>query len=437
MLDSKALTKIQSIILIAVIVVAALGGVTAYFLLNEQEQTSETIKIGVLTDLDMDGSHLLRGTELAAEQLNAEGGILGRQVEVIGEDTVVIGQGLDPVEVNEALTRLLTYHKVDFIIGSATDDVTFMIQDTIAIHKTILFSTAAASDANTQRVLDNYDKYKYYFQGSINSSSISNQSPISQMNYKDITGFNKIGYLAVDMGWTKGVRAGLDVTLPKNGFDLVYKGVYPQGTIDFSSYFAAAEAAGVETLIALIGGRNGIAFVKEYYDRQSPMVIVPGAISAISVSDGWEVTDGKCEHICVRMYAIVAGYPLTSKTLPARQAYIDRWDEVPNTSSGLGYDLLRFILPDAIERAGTIETDAVIEALEQCVVETTNARKFQFTESHGVMIKDFAFESSDDMVAIHFQWQNGKPVPIIPTTLREEAGATLTFPDWLGPWDNP
>jgi hypothetical protein len=35
-----------------------------------------------------------------------------------------------------------------------------------------------------------------------------------------------------------------------------------------------------------------------------------------------------------------------------------------------------------------------------------------------------------------FQWQDGVLVPVYPIWLMEEAGATYTFPDWPGPWDN-
>jgi branched-chain amino acid transport system substrate-binding protein len=435
LLDSKALTKTQSIILIGIILVAVVGGTAFYTLMSGKNQSSETIKIGVFADLDgINGEKLLQGVILAAEQLNAEGGILGKQIEIFGEDSSS-GTGPDPTDVNSALIRLITYHKVDFIIGGATDDISFMCQDTVSEHKKILFSIMAVSDTNTQRVLDDYDKYKYYFMTNWNSSTIFYVVPKAMMSYREITGFNKIGYLAEDLGWTKGIRDGFDYTLPENGFDLVYKGVFPPGTIDFSSYFAAAEAAGVEILIGLMGGTGGIFFVKEYHDRQSPLVIVPGYIGAISVPEGWERTDGKCEYVCVIMTAIVAGYPLTSKTLPAYQAYIDRWGETPSDVAGRGYDILRFILPDAIERAGTIETEAVIEALEQTSIETSQARNFRFTESHGVMMTgDFSI-SSDDTISISFQWQNGEVVPIFPEFLREEAGAIYMYPPWPGPWD--
>ena len=88
MLDSKTLTKMQSIILIAVIIVAAAGGVATYVFFGGEGESSDAIKIGVLADLDaLNGKHVLQGVILASEQLNAEGGILGKRVEVVGEDT--------------------------------------------------------------------------------------------------------------------------------------------------------------------------------------------------------------------------------------------------------------------------------------------------------------------------------------------------------------
>ena len=52
-LGSKAITKIQSVVLIAIIVVAAVGGGAAYVLWSDPVQSTENIRIGVCADLDM------------------------------------------------------------------------------------------------------------------------------------------------------------------------------------------------------------------------------------------------------------------------------------------------------------------------------------------------------------------------------------------------
>jgi ABC-type branched-subunit amino acid transport system substrate-binding protein len=150
------------------------------------------------------------------------------------------------------------------------------------------------------------------------------------------------------------------------------------------------------------------------------------------------LTEGKCEHTSNMALPISAGYPITSKTLPTRDAYIERWGEIPDAVAAATYDAVRFILFDAIERAGTIETDTVIGALEETKIETSMARNFVFTSSHDVMIGAAGPNrpEEDYLLVLQFQWQDGKQVPVYPKEIMEEAGATYTFPDWPGPWDN-
>jgi branched-chain amino acid transport system substrate-binding protein len=437
-LDSNAITKMQSAILTVIIVVAAVAGSLAYMMWSSQG-TSETIKIGVLVDLDgFDGKRIWQAVVLAAEQLNAEGGILGKQVEVVGEDTDIETAIADSAVVNSALTRLLTVHKVDFIIGMAADQG-FMVQEVISQHKTIFFEVATTEDSYTQRVVDDYDAYKYFFRVAFNATSIFQGITDALLLLREQTGFNKVGYIGEDLSWAKGIMQGLDYVLPElYGFDLVYKGAFPPSTFDFSSYFATAETAGVEIMVPLISARAGaIPFVKEYSDRQSPMVIYGGFLGGgVSDPEGWEITDGKCEYISVSSFPIVAGFPLTSKTIPDREAYTNRWGEIPIVFAGNAYNVLRYILPDAIERAGTIETEAVIEALETTSIETTDARDFVFTSSHDLMMGENPNNpDADYMLAMLFQWIDGKQVPVYPEKIMEEAGATYTYPDWPGPWN--
>jgi len=436
LIDSTALTKIQSIILIALIVIAAVGGGIAYIVLIPEKQASTTIKIGIFTDLDgLVGKPAWQAAKLAVEEINAEGGILGRQVELIGEDNDL---GADAAIYTNALTKLITSHKVDFIVGNAAGPLGLLAQDIVAQHRSVVFLAAGTPyDEVNQRVLDDYNNYKHYFSMGFNSTSVKLGVTDSMIHIRELTGFNKIGYLAEDLGWNKGTIDGLDVFLPENDFELVYKGKFPPGTVDFSSYFAAAETAGVEVLVPMIALDSGIPFVKEYYDRQAPMVVFGGVDLLASDPNGWEWTDGKCNHMSFSEYPTTTGYPFTSKTLQTKDSYMNRWNEPITITAAIFYDAIKFILKDAIERTGTTDTDAVIEALEETSVETSNARDFGFTESHALMMgKDANDPDADYSIVLGFQWQDGVQVPVDPRKIMEEAGASLTFPDWSGPWDD-
>ena len=435
MLNSKALTKIQSIMLIAVIVVAAVVGGFVY--LRPFDQDDNIIKIGFLADLDaLHGKNAYQGAILAAEQLNAEGGILGRQVKIIGEDTD-FESGADLSKVSTALTRLLTYHKVDFVVGSGYE----VALDMIAEQKKIYIAFVQTTDTPTQRILEDYDRYKYFFKYYPANATQLYTSLIDELEFaREMMGFNKIGYLADDHLWVKGMTDGLDNSLPELGFDLVYKGKFPPfNTFDFSSYFAAAEEAGVELLMPLIAFGDAISFAKEYTDRESPMIVFGGSLTGATQVNSWEQTGGKCKYITSLMLPVTAGYPLTSKTLPFRNAYINRWDEGPLNMGASAYDIIRFLLPDAIERAGTLETEEMIKSLEESHIETSLTRSFRFTPNHDVFYNEGMLSDPDEdgFISALFQWQDEQTlVPIYPRQLMEETGATYTYPPWPGPWDN-
>jgi branched-chain amino acid transport system substrate-binding protein len=439
-LDSRALTKIQTIVLIATIVVAAVAGSAAYISMSVPAQSGENIRIGICGDLNMPlGKATLRGATLAAEQINAQGGILGRNITIVAEDDDSETSSSDISVSTNALIKLITIDKAEYILSSATGvTIAMPYQDICAENKRILFTVAAPLDNYTQRVLDNYNKYKYYFR-----AYPTNQTTISTGMLGDIiavgnyTGFSKVALLFQDSGSGKATMSGLSKTLPSHGFQIVYSNLFIATTSDFSSYFTAIEAAGAEIVVPYTSGQAGTPLVKEWYERKSPTVVW-GVLSSAGDSNFWNYTEGKCNTISFAGTPVVSGYPLTNKTLPTRDAFIQRWGEVP-TGVGIGaFDTVRFILQNAIKRAGTTEAEAVIKTLETTNIETSMARHFVFTSSHDPLVgSDTPNNPSDDyMVQLIFQWQEGRQVPVRPFEIMKEAGATYKYPPWNGPWNN-
>jgi ABC-type branched-subunit amino acid transport system substrate-binding protein len=285
----------------------------------------------------------------------------------------------------------------------------------------------------TERVKNNYEKYKYFFK--YDPPSESDLAPVARdtvVALREYTGFNKLAYISADSQmWNSYIENAIEPLAELDGFELVYGGRFPPDVLDFSSYFAAAEAAGAEILFPVILGTNGIRFINEWYDRQSPMVLW-GVIAAGTPKDVWEITDGKCEHVAIASTPQNSGYPITSKTLPMQQDYLERWDKIPSYLAVSAYDIIRFVLPDALERAGTLETETVIEALEEINVETSSTGHFAISaDSHEILF------GPGYATQFCFQWQaDGKFVPVYPRDFKEQEGVPYTFPDWPGPWDN-
>ena len=436
-MNSRALTKVQSIALISLVMVAAIGGGVAYMLWRANLPPPEDIRIGICSDLDGSlGKSVWQAAVLAAEQVNAEGGVLGRNFTIVSEDD---DSGTLPVDIavaTNALTKLITVDKADFVITS-TGIVTYItaFQDICADHQKIYFTVAGGFDEFTQRVLDNYDRYKYYFRlWPTNQTTLADSILGDLLTLRDYTGFNKVAYLFNDGTQPKALESILKSSLPANGFEIVYGGFFPSQTTDFTSYFAAVEASGAEILLPGIITQASISFVKEWYERQSPCVIWGSAwLFQAADSNFWELTEGKCDSVSFSGVPALSGYPLTSKTLVTGEAYLERWGtKIPNAAAVATYDLVRFILPDAIRRAGTTETEAVVKSLETTDVETSMARHFVFTSSHDVFVGKAGTNNpaEDYLLVMIFQWQDGQQVPICPREIMEEEGATYKYPSW-------
>jgi len=430
-LDSKALTRFQSVLLLATIVVAAVVGSAAYILLSGNAPAMEPIIIGICDELDGERP-VWRAAVLAAEQVNAEGGVLGRNITIVAEDD---DNGIDTVVAIDALTRLITLDEADYII--TPNAVTIIpYQDVCSQQKKILFSVRSAFVELTQRVIDDYDKYRYFFRVmNPNVTALVSFYADSALTLREYTGFNKIALLVHDSGALPDMASGLSKILLANGFEIVFNTEIPVATTDFSSYLARIESSGAEVLYPLLA-LGQVALSKEWCGREAPFVIW-GNVGNAGDRDFYNLTQTKGEFVSFNGWPVVAGYPLTSKTVPAGEAYLERWGEnMPNSQVAAAYDVVRFIIPDAIKRAGTSDVEAVIMALEQTDVETTLAQHFRFTASHDVMVSAPGpnMLRENHVVPCMFQWQNGTQIPVYPKEMMEEAGATYKFPRWSGPW---
>ena len=335
---------------------------------------------------------------------------------------------------------MITVDKIDYIV-TANGAHILLFQDIAVEHRKVLLSVWASGNETNQRVLDNYDRYKYFFRiWAPNSTSVRQHIVDSLVALKNYTSFTKVAFLIQDSTSFKETVSALSATLTQYGFDIAYTGTVLFSTTDFTSQFAAIEASGAEILVPIMVTQAGTFFVEEWCERQSPFVIW-GILPMAQRSDSWNMTEGKCEYVSSNGLPVVAGYPFTNKSLSTRTAFTQRWGEPPSDIAAAAYDAVRFILPDAIKRAGTTETEFVVEALETTDVETSMARHFAFTTSHDIMMtladpNNPTALNEGHVMYMTFQWQNGIQVPVYPKEIMEDAGATYKYPPWFGAWSD-
>jgi branched-chain amino acid transport system substrate-binding protein len=124
-----------------------------------------TIKIGVIGPMNfVQGKGHWNGAIMAAEEINAKGGVqVGKEkmkIELVKADS---NEFLNLTDATNAMERLITSDKVDFIIGGFRTEAVLAMQDIAMGNKKIFMGADAAHPELCLRVAKDYNRYKYFF----------------------------------------------------------------------------------------------------------------------------------------------------------------------------------------------------------------------------------------------------------------------------------
>lgn len=201
---------------------------------------AQNIKVGVglaLTGAGASpGKMLLAALEMWRDDINAKGGLLGRQVELIHYD-----DQSTPANVPSIYTKLITVDKVDLLLGPyATNFVAPAMPTIIQQNKMTISFTAIG--------INRQFKYSRYFSmvpvgpDGINAFSKGFFNLAAAQNPKPQT----VAILAADAEFAKGAADGAREELKKHGFKIVYDQSYPPNTTDFAPVMRAVQAANAD-----------------------------------------------------------------------------------------------------------------------------------------------------------------------------------------------
>lgn len=376
----------------------------------------QTIKIGVPTSVQLQvGRDTQNAAKLAAEEINAKGGVLGRKLEI-----VVADETENPEQGIAAIKKLTADEKVNVLIGGYTSGVTLAQLPHISSAKTIYIGVGAASPAITAKVKSDYENYKYIFRAFPINAAHQARALVDFINgkLKGEMKMTKIAIVGENAKWVQDLVPILKKGATEGGTEVKLAEFFDTSTSDFSPLFAKVKDSGAQYLIVVLSHASSDIFVKQWHDAQVPIPI--GGIDVKSQdADFFTRVSGKANAETVGMFAIRA--PLTPKTIPFWDEFVKRFGTAP-VYTGIGaYDAV-YIYADAVKRANSIEPGAVIKELEK-TDHVGIAGKLVFDEMHDV-------KTGPGMQNLLFvQWQkNGERVVVWP---KEAATGPMIPPPWM------
>src|SRR5262249_22909742 len=136
---------------------AALLGAALIAGLPALAKAEEPIRIGVIAEAQaVAGSSIPLAAQLAADEINAKGGVNGRKVEII-----VYDDHFSAADAVRAFQRAVSEDKVNAVIASFVSEVFLALQPWAARLKTVLITPGAASDVITANIAKDYEHQKY------------------------------------------------------------------------------------------------------------------------------------------------------------------------------------------------------------------------------------------------------------------------------------
>ena len=317
--------------------------------------SSKEIKIGLLNEMTGGnatiGTAAANGAKLAIKEINANGGLLGKQIKA-----VVADNKSEPSEAANAMTKLLTQDRVVAVTGTFSSSNAIAAASVAEANKSpYLVAGATNPKVTVDEKTKTVKKYIYRvcfidpFQGTVAANFAAKDLKV------------KKAAMLVDNSsdYSKGLAEFFEAALKKEGGEIVANEAYLQKDTDFKATLTKIKSKGAEVL-----------YVPGYYEEVGKIVKQAremGITVPIIGADGWDSPKlVEIASVSALNNTYFTNHYSVEDTSPKAQAFVDaytkEYGQKPEALAVLGYDAV-YVLADAIKRANSTDSAKIIEAL--------------------------------------------------------------------------
>ena len=319
------------------------------------------------------GKHGKQAIELAVDEINANGGILGKKLEATVEDTLL----KKDIAINLA-KKFITEDKVDFLMGPTSSGIALSLTEVAKEYKKILVTTQAATDALTGA------KIHPYIFSTLSNAMMHSRSGAYFLATKPYKRYMCIGpdYSYGHASWEM-FKSKLQELRP----DVEIVGeLFPKFlSKDYSEYIKQIEELKPDVVWSPLWGGDAVTFIRQalptgLFDKVKFAFPVAGALEVL-IPLGKEMPEGV--YVSSRYFFTSPNSSMNKKFV---KDYYDRFKEYPDYMAAETYAGVYFI-KSAVERAGTTNTEKIIQAVEKepLAWETPEGWKIMVGADHSVI----------------------------------------------------
>ncbi len=217
-------------------------------------RAAEMVKIGLDNPLSGTyaalGKNEMIGVQLAIEQINAKGGILGREVKLISEDSTSGDAGTAVLKAR----KMIEGDKIDFLLGSVNSALALAMAQVSNEKRVFHIVPGAHTDAITGASC-HWNVFRVCNTTQVEANAVA--SALVKSYGK------KFYYITADYAFGHTLEAAMIKAIGALGGARVGGGLTPVGTVDFSAYLIQAQAANPDVIVFLLGGDDMLNALKQ------------------------------------------------------------------------------------------------------------------------------------------------------------------------------
>ncbi|MBF9196266.1 ABC transporter substrate-binding protein [Microvirga terrestris] len=295
------------------------------------------------------------GWQMALDEINAKGGVLGRKIEIVSRD-----DGATTGSATRVADELVSREGVSLLFGSFLSNVGVAMADYANQKKIVYIAAEPLTDAVTMAQGNRYT-FRVRPNNFMQVGMLVDQAKAS--------GAKRWAIVAPNYEYGQSAAAVFKRLIQERvpGAQIVTEQYPALGKIEAGATASAIEQAKPDGIFNVLFGPDLTQFVREgntrgLFEDATVLSLLTGEPEWLlplkdEVPEGWTVT----------------GYPWDEVKEPKHKAFIDayraKYNDTPRLGSLLGYMVMTMIR-DSIERAGSTDTDAIIKALEDAKFDT-------------------------------------------------------------------
>ena len=315
---------------------------------------AQTIKIGVNEPLTgpfaASGTYVVNGAKIAADEINAKGGVLGKKIELVIEDNKS-----NPTEAAAVAEKLITNDKVPVIMGAWVSSLTLAVMPKLLEYKVPMIVETSSSGKITTS-------------GNPFIFRISPPSSVEAHAFKDILPklhIKKADFLVINNDWGRGAAEDFGKVQKANGVQVGYVETMDQAAQDMSAQLSKMKSSDADTIMVTTAVEQLTLVLKQAaaLGIKKQIVTTGGSQNPDQLLD----QAGAAANGTYHLTTFAPWFPDNTPDPKATNYFLGEWKKrgfnfAGATESFRGYDGIRTIVA-GIEKAGKAEPAAIAAAM--------------------------------------------------------------------------